>query len=106
MRGGNMTIESLPSDYSDPFIMLNSDGEATGTIIIPNDATVSEDKYNPETNVHTVMFKFWDKLHKEMQHCLYEINYNNHEVTSFIKDRNFDWYDVACEKLEGWNDDN
>ena len=50
------------------------------------------------------MFNFWDELNIEMQHCLYEIDYNNYEVTSYIKDRNFDWMDIVTEKLEGHDD--
>ena len=91
-------------NVSDPFIVLNENLEATGQIVIPCDATVTKDEYDPDDNIHVVMFNFWDELNIEMQHCLYEINYNTWEVTSFIKDRNFDWMDIVTEKLEGHDD--
>jgi hypothetical protein len=62
-------------------------------------ATVTKDEYDPISNVHTVMFNFWDELISMVQHCLYEIDYENYEVKSCIKDGKFDWEDVALEAL-------
>lgn len=89
---------------SDPLIVMNQDSEATGQILIPHGSTVTKDEYDPKKNLHTTMFNFWDELNIEMQHCLYEINYNNYEVTSFIKDRNFEWMELVTEKLEGYDE--
>ena len=84
---------------SDPFIVCDDRGYATGQIFIPADATVTEDKYDKETNIHFVMFNFWDETINEMQHCLYEIDYEYHKVKSFIKDNSFSWVEYSVEKL-------
>ena len=97
---------------SDPLIVFANESEededevlkATGEIIIPEGSTITIDEYDPKTNIHTTMFNFWDELHCETQHCLYEIDYNSNEITSFIKDRNFEWMDIATEELSEYAD--
>ena len=87
-------------NHEDPFVMTYEDGYATGTILIPNDAEVSRDEFDDKTIIHFVMFKFWDAYNIEMQHCLYEIDYNNFEVRSYIKNNAFEWISCSNQKLQ------
>ena len=84
---------------SDALVVTNENGFATGMILIPNDAEVSMDEFDKKLNIHFTMFKFWDGLNCMVQHCLYEIDYNNFQVRSFIKDNNFDWITSSIQKL-------
>jgi hypothetical protein len=79
----------------DPLVVLDVEGYATGQILIPNDATVTKDEHDDELNMHIVMFSFWNEVAGYVEHCLYEIDYNVHQVRSFIKDNNFAWMTVS-----------
>ena len=83
----------------DPLVVTYEDGYATGMILIPNDAEVSLDEFDDKMNIHSVMFKFWDAYNIEMQHCLYEIDYNNNQVRSYAKDNAFEWTEIFNQKL-------
>ena len=76
---------TLVTSEVDPLVLLDDRGYATGSILIPDHAKVSEDAYDKKTNIHTVMFSF------DMQHCLYKIDYNLNKIMSFGKDYNFEW---------------
>ena len=84
---------------SDPFVITNEDDYATGMILIPSDAEVSMNEFDKKLNIHFTMFKFWDELNCMVQHCLYEIDYNNFQVRAFIKDSNLNWITSSIQKL-------
>jgi hypothetical protein len=89
----------ITDNYMDQFVMIHDDGYATGSIIIPPDAEVFRDEFDDKSNIHFVMFKFWDAYNTMMQHCLYEIDYNNFQVRSYIKDHAFEWMESSNQKL-------
>lgn len=83
----------------DPFVVTYDNGDATGSIIIPLNAEISRDEFDDKSNIHFVMFKFWDAYNTIMQHCLYEIDYNSFQVRSYIKDDAFEWIESSNQKL-------
>ena len=83
----------------DPFVLEDERGYATGMIMIPSgeDVEVFQDEYDADTNIHSLIFKFWDG--EMVQHCLYEIDYNTNLLKSFIKDYEFNWCTDSIQKL-------
>ena len=86
---------------SDPFVNEDERGYADGSIRIPigKDVEVFKDEYDADKNIHFVMFKFWNDIALNVEHCLYKIDWNTHLLTSYIKNSYFEWEEDSVQRL-------
>ena len=86
---------------SDFFVVEDERGYADGAIMIPRgeDVEVFKNEYDADKNIHYVNFKFWNDIASKVEHCLYEINWNTHLLTSYSKDADFFWEPESVQRL-------